>query len=172
MPTFAMKAKKKAEKEGHAEYAVDYFMAYLEKAISDCKDELIERFNWICAQSPSSATFMWENNTMKGYIPEEGLRSAMKHGTLAVGQIGLAETLQILVGENHLGKKGMELAERIEQLFKDKCNEYKEEWRFLEPSAIQIANEMVKNIKEKEGRDLSSAEINEIFKFVASKHSS
>lgn len=29
----------------------------------------------------------------------------MKHGTLAVGQIGLAETLQILVGCNHTTKK-------------------------------------------------------------------
>ena len=46
---------------------------------------LIERFNWICAQPMESAKFMYENNVMAGYIPEEGIRSALKHGTLAVG---------------------------------------------------------------------------------------
>ena len=128
LPTYAMEAKKKAEKDGHPEYSVDYFMKALEKAIEDCKDELIERFNWICAQTVASASFMWENNAMKGYIPEEGIRSAMKHGTLAIGQIGMAETLQILLGCNQLDPRGMELAKRIEQLYKDKCNEYKEKY--------------------------------------------
>ena len=126
LPTYAMEAKKKAERDGHPEYAIEYFMSALEKAIGDCKDELIERFNWICAQTVASASFMWENNAMKGYIPEEGIRSAMKHGTLAIGQIGMAETLQILIGCNQLDPRGMELAKRIEQLYKDKCNAYKE----------------------------------------------
>ena len=38
---------------------------------------------------------MYQNNIMAGYIPEEGIRSALKHGTLAIGQLGLAETLRI-----------------------------------------------------------------------------
>ena len=41
---------------------------------------------------------MYENGLMAGYVPEEGIRSALKHGTLAIGQLGLAETLQILIG--------------------------------------------------------------------------
>jgi ribonucleoside-triphosphate reductase len=64
---------------------------------------------------------------MAGYIPEEGIISALKHGTLAIGQIGLAETLQILIGCDHTESKGMELAKRIEQLFKDRCAEFKKE---------------------------------------------
>ena len=36
---------------------------------------------------------MYENGVMAGYIPEEGIRSALKHGTLALGQLGLAEAL-------------------------------------------------------------------------------
>lgn len=129
MPTYAMEAKRKAEKEGHPEYAVDYFLSSLEKAIGDCKDELIERFNWICAQSPASATFMWENNTMKGYKPEEGIISSFKHGTLAIGQIGLAETLQILIGTDQCSKEGMKLAQTIEELFKVKVAKYKENYK-------------------------------------------
>lgn len=130
LPTLAMEAKKKAK--DNPEYIVDYFMDILKDAISDCKDELIERFNWICAQSPASARFMYENNTFYSYGDEfekEGIRGALKHGTLAIGQIGLAETLQILVGCDHTEKKGMELAKNIEQLFKDKCKEYKEHYK-------------------------------------------
>lgn len=68
---------------------------------------------------------MYENGVMEGYIPEEGIVSALKHGTLGVGQIGLAETLQILIGCDHTTDKGMELAKRIEKLFYDRCTEFK-----------------------------------------------
>lgn len=129
LPTLAMEAKKKAEKEQRSEYIVDYFMDILEKAINDCKDELLERFNWICAQSAASAKFMYENNTMYGYKPNEGIKSALKHGTLAIGQLGLTECLQILVSCNHTTDKGMKVAKQIEQLFKDKCAEYKEYYK-------------------------------------------
>lgn len=44
-------------------------------------------------------------------------------------QIGLAETLQILIGCDHTQKEGLELAKRIEQLFKDKCAEFKERYK-------------------------------------------
>jgi ribonucleoside-triphosphate reductase len=106
---------------------IDDFMKILDKTIFDAKDELIERYNWICSQDVRSATFMYENGTMRGYVPEEGIRSALKHGTLAIGQIGLAETLQILIGCDHTTDKGMELAKRIEELFKCRCNEFKHE---------------------------------------------
>lgn len=128
LPTYAMEAKKKAEREGHPEYAVEYFLDLLEKAIIDTKDELIERFNWICAQPPASAQFMWDNNTMKGYESEKGLKSAMRHGTLGIGKIGIAEALQILIGKDHTSQEGMEVAKRIEKLYKDKCNEFKEQY--------------------------------------------
>ena len=65
---------------------------------------------------------------MAGYVPEEGIRSALKHGTLAIGQLGLAETLQILIGCDHTEEKGMELAKKIEGLFKKRCAEFKEEY--------------------------------------------
>ena len=132
LPTLAMEAKKKAEKEQKSEYIVDYFMDILEKAIGDCKDELIERFNWICAQNPASAKFMYENNTFFSYgddFKNEGIRGALKHGTLAIGQLGMAECLQILLGCDHCDPKGMEVANRIESLFKAKCSEYKEQYK-------------------------------------------
>ena len=108
---------------------VDEFMKLLNIKIDEAKDMLIERFEYICSQSPKSAKFMYENGLMAGYIPEEGIRSALQHGTLAIGQLGLAETLQILIDCDHTTEKGMELAKRIEQLFKDRCAEFKEKYR-------------------------------------------
>lgn len=127
LPTLAMQAKEQTAAEGGN--IVDVFMGILDEKIHDAKDTLMERFEWICSQSPESAKFMYENGLMAGYVPEEGIRSALKHGTLAVGQLGLAETLQILVGCNHTTDEGMAVAKRIEQLFKDRCAEFKQEYR-------------------------------------------
>lgn len=68
---------------------------------------------------------MYTNHTMAGY-DGKNIESALKHGTLALGQIGLAETLQILVGCNQLSDEGFTLGCKIEQLFKDRCKEQKE----------------------------------------------
>lgn len=110
------------------EIVVEEFMSILDKKIHEAKDMLLERFEWICSQSPDSAKFMYENGVMEGYIPEEGIRSALKHGTLAVGQLGLAEALQILIGRNQTTSRGMELAKRIESLFKTRCDEFKKQY--------------------------------------------
>lgn len=127
LPTLAMEAKEKAEKSNVA--IVDEFMKILDKKINEAKDMLLERFDWICSQPAKSAKFMYENGTMYGYKPEEGIRSALKHGTLAVGQLGLAECLQILVGCDHTSEKGMELAVKIETLFRDKCAKFKKDYK-------------------------------------------
>ena len=136
MPTLAMEVKTDMvskygievtqEDESHL---VDRFIGYLDTKIHEAKDMLLERFEWICSQSPDSAKFMYENGVMEGYIPEEGIISALKHGTLGVGQIGLAETLQILIGCDHTTDRGMELAKRIEKLFYDRCAEFKNEYK-------------------------------------------
>ncbi len=108
---------------------VETFMHILDEKIHEAKDMLIERFDYICSQSPASAKFMYENGTMIGYHPEEGIRSALKHGTLVIGQLGLAEALQILIGCDHTTEKGMQIAKRIEQLFKDRCAEFKQAYK-------------------------------------------
>ena len=118
MPTLAMEADKD----------IDKFMELLDKKIGEAKDMLIERYNYICSQSPESAKFMYENGLMLGYDGKT-VESAMKHGTLALGQIGLAETLQILIGKDHTTEEGMELAKKIEQLFKDRCAEFKKKYK-------------------------------------------
>ena len=158
LPTLAMEANRDVES----------FMTLLDKKIYEAKDMLIERFNFICNQDPSSATFMYENGTMEGYVPEEGIRSALKHGTLALGQLGLAETLQLLIGKNQTTKEGMELAKRIEQLFKDRCAEFKHEWHYIEskPSKNEILQKMINIAEEKLNRKLNNEEIKLLYKSI------
>lgn len=115
MPTLAMEAEKD----------IETFMELLDFKIYQARDMLLERYNWICQQNPGSAKFMYENGLMAGY-DGKSIESAMKHGTLVIGQLGLAETLQILIGKDHTTEEGMELAKRIEQLFNDRCKEFKQ----------------------------------------------
>lgn len=129
LPTLAMMAKEECQKEGQEEDIIPVFLALLDRKINEARIQLMERFEWICSQDPGSARFMYENNVMAGYVPEEGIRSALKHGTLAIGQIGLAETLQILIGEDHTTEYGMKIAKKIEKCFKDRCAEYKEKYK-------------------------------------------
>ena len=137
MPTLAMESKEIALKQYEdSDKSVDFkvihfncFKKLLDKKIHEAKDMLIERFEWICSQSPKSASFMYENNIMAGYVPEEGIRSALKHGTLAIGNIALAETLQIIIQNDHTSEEGMVLAKEIYSLFNKRCKEFKEKYK-------------------------------------------
>ena len=136
LPTIAMEVKKKLDKLGdvyednklakHERYMHEFLIA-LDTKIFEARDMLVERFNFIASQSPASARFMYENNTMAGYVPEEGIISALKHGTLSLGQLGVAEALQILIGCDHTTDEGMKYAKQIEELYKKRCSEFKQE---------------------------------------------
>ena len=128
LPTLAMMAKESFVNE-YDDNIIEVFMSLLDKKINEAKDMLVERYEYIISQNPASAKFMWENNTMMGYKPEDGINSAMRHGTLALGQIGLAETLQILIKKDHTTEEGMKLAKEIESLFQTRCKEFKEKYR-------------------------------------------
>ena len=145
LPTLAMEASRD----------IDCFMALLDTKIHEAKDMLIERFEYICTQDSAAAKFMYENNTMLGYKPEEGIRSALKHGTLALGQLGLAETLELLVGCNHTKPEGMALAHRIEALFKQRVAEFKNKYKlnfgvYYTP-AESLCHTAMKKFKDKYG---------------------
>lgn len=159
LPTLAMKAVNAARIEiGDANKdngVIDYFLSFLDKKLFEAKDMLIERFDWICNQSPEAAKFMYENGVMEGYVPEEGIRSALKHGTLAVGMLGLAETLEILVGKNHTTPDGMKLAKEICNMYKVRCNQFKEQYKlnfgvYYTP-AENLCYTAMKKFKEKYG---------------------
>ena len=169
LPTLAMQAKEKVLAERDKDNAknidwqegvveqrtIEAFIKLLDKKINGARDMLLERFDWQCSQPAKSAKFMYENGTMYGYKPEDGIRSALKHGTLAIGQLGLAETLQILIGKDHTTKEGMQLAVEIETLFKEKCAKFKKDNKlnfgvYYSPSE-NLCYTSMKKFKEKYG---------------------
>lgn len=155
LPTVAMETKLNNPNISEDEL-IDKFINELDKYISLAKDGLIERYKLIISQDPRSASFMWDNGTMVGYKPEIGPESALKHGTLAIGKIGVAETLQILVNCNQLSEKGMKVAKRIDQLYKDRCNEFKKEYHLnfgvYNTPAEMLCNTAMKNFQKKYGK--------------------
>lgn len=136
LPTLAMMTKQKVDKKLNGDetdeekYHMyhDEFFKLLTKKLYEAKDTLLERFNHIASQSPAAAKFMYENGTMAGYHKEEGIISALKGGTLTLGQLGVAEALIILFGFDHTTEKGLEIAEEIEKLYDEKSNEFKKEY--------------------------------------------
>ena len=160
LPTLAMEAKEEYEYRKNkgillkGDFPEELFLKLLNHKIYEAKDQLIERFEYICAQPADSAKFMYENGLMAGYDGKT-TRSALCHGTLALGQIGMAECLQILIGKDHTTKEGMELAKRIETLFRDRCKEFKEEYKlnfgvYYTP-AENLCYTAMKKFKEKYG---------------------
>ena len=154
LPTLAMMAKEDSM-NANSNDTIEIFMKLLDQKIHEAKDMLIERFEWICSQDPSSAKFMYENNTMLGYHPEEGIRSALKHGTIVIGSLALAECLQILISKDHTTPEGMELAKKIYNLFKTRCAEFKQEYHlnfgvYLTP-AENLAYTALKKFRNKYG---------------------
>lgn len=156
MPTIAMQAKEQwLNDAANKESIKEIFMFKLDQKICEAKEMLLERFEWICSQDSASARFMYENGLMAGYVPEEGIRSALKHGTIVIGQIGLAETLQILIGCDHTEPEGMEFAKEIESLFNRRCKQFKEEYKlnfgvYYTP-AENLCYTAMKKFKEKYG---------------------
>ena len=81
---------------------LDGFWNAFEDALRICEKGLLERYEIIKKQSPKSAPFMYQNNTIKDAREcDETVENAVKHNTLAMGYIGIAEMCQALFGKNH-----------------------------------------------------------------------
>ena len=67
-----------------------------------CEQGLLERFDIMVNQPPEAAPFMYKNGTMRhGQDCQMSVYEALKHGTLAMGYIGIAEMCTALFGKNH-----------------------------------------------------------------------
>lgn len=81
---------------------LDGFWNAFESALKICEEGLLERYEIIKNQSPKSAPFMYQNNTIKDARKcENNVENSVKHNTLAMGYIGVAEMCQALFGKNH-----------------------------------------------------------------------
>lgn len=82
---------------------LDGFWKELDEVLYLTEMSLVDRFYHVCNQSVASAKFMYHNGTVADFDQASfrGVYEAMKHGTLAVGYIGIAEMCQALFGKDH-----------------------------------------------------------------------
>lgn len=82
------------------------FWAAFEDALKLCEQGLLERFDVMVNQTERAAPFMYINGTIAdGQSCHDSVYNALKHNTLAMGYIGIAEMCQALFGENHVHNK-------------------------------------------------------------------
>ena len=99
------------------------FYKKLDETIALCVDQLLDRFEIQCRKKVRNFPFLmgngiWMDSDKLG--PDDELREVLRHGTLAIGFIGLAETLQSLVGKHHgesdeAQKLGLEIVGHMRQ---------------------------------------------------------
>ncbi len=83
---------------------VDWFFKELDSKIDLCIDQLLDRFRIQCSKKVKNYPFLmgqgvWIDSEKLGY--NDSVEEVLKHGTLSVGFIGLAECLKALTGFHH-----------------------------------------------------------------------
>ena len=80
----------------------DGFWSAFEDLLMLCEQGLLERFDIMVNQAPEAAPFMYKNGTMRHSDEcQVSVYNALKHGTLAMGYIGVAEMCTAMFGKNH-----------------------------------------------------------------------
>lgn len=118
-------ANKKADMKG--------FYAELDELMDLCRDQLLERFEVQCNKHVYNFPFLlgqgnWiDSEKLK---PTDKLKKILKHGTLSIGFIGLAECLKALTGEHHgESERAQKLGLEIIGHMRKKCDEYSENYK-------------------------------------------
>ena len=107
------------------------FYQELDETMDLVKNQLLQRFECQCSKTKANFKFLlgshvWINSEKLG---NSKIRTVLKHGTLSIGFIGLAETLKALIGEHHgesetAQKLGLEIIKHM----REKCDEYCQEY--------------------------------------------
>ena len=98
---------------------IDGFWAAFEETLKLTEQGLLERFEIMARQSPKAAPYMYQNNTIQdARACEDNVYNSLKHNTLAIGYIGIAEMCQAMFGKNHaqdedVRKFALSVVERI-----------------------------------------------------------
>lgn len=104
------------------------FFNELEEKLELVKDQMLDRFELQCNRNIANFPFLlgqglWIDSEKLDY--KDKLRKVLKHGTLSIGFIGLAECLKALIGKHHgESKEAQELGLKIVGFMRKKMDEY------------------------------------------------
>ena len=111
---------------------LDGFFSELSDLMDLVKDQLLERFEIQCNRHVYNFPFLlgqgvWmDSEKLKN---NDRLRRVLKHGTLSIGFIGLAECLKALIGKHHgESAEAQELGLKIISFMREKTDEYSKKY--------------------------------------------
>ena len=85
---------------------IEGFWKELDDMLKIEEESLLFRYEYIASKKARSNPFLYENGVMKNTLgrklrPDEEVRECVKHGTLALGYVGLADCMIALFGKHH-----------------------------------------------------------------------
>lgn len=111
---------------------MDGFYQELSEKMELVRDQLLERFEVQCSKRCYNFPFLLEQGVWTDgdkLKPTDRLRKVLKHGSLTIGFIGLAETLKALIGEHHgESAKAQKLGLEIIGFMRNKTDEFAKEY--------------------------------------------
>lgn len=130
----------------------DGFYHELDEKLDLVRDELLERFEFQANQHVRNFPFLmgqgnWFGSEKLG--PNDTLRDVIKHGTLSIGFIGLAETLVAMTGKHHGEDEdardlGLDIVTHMREKCDEYCKKYKLNFSLLATPAEGIAGRFTK----------------------------
>ena len=136
---------------------LDGFWSAFEDLLMLCEQGLLERFDIMVNQPPEAAPFMYQNGTMRD--AQNCVMSnyeALKHGTLAMGYIGIAEMCQALFGKNHAEDKdvhafALKVVERINEYAKEASDRHNLNFSCYATPAEGLCHTALKGLRKQYG---------------------
>jgi len=138
---------------------IDWFYKELDKKMDLVIDQLMDRFEIQCNKKVKNYPFLMGEGVWldsEKLSPNDTLEEVLKHGTLSIGFIGLAETLVALIGEHHgqsdrAQKLGLEIISHMRERLDRESEKTKLNFTLLATPAEGLSGRFVKIDKKKYG---------------------
>lgn len=138
---------------------IHVFFEDLDRKIDLCINQLLERFEIQARKKVRNFPFLmgqqvWLDSEKLGWDDE--IREIIKHGTLSMGFIGLAETLKALIGEHHGESEkakvlGLEIISHMRSRMDEESKKRKMNFTLLATPAEGLSGRFVRMDKERFG---------------------
>ena len=138
---------------------VDIFFELLDGMVDTAMDQLYDRFKIQCQKKVRNFPFLmgqgiWIDSENLG--PDDTVEEVIKHGTLTVGFIGLAECLKALIGKHHgeseeAQKLGLEIVSFMRRKTDERARQTKLNWSLIATPAEGLSGRFVRIDKKKYG---------------------
>lgn len=142
----------KHRKAGLDKDMLDKFFRELDEMMDKTKEQLLDRFEYQCRKKAKNFPFVigqgvW--NKGEKLRPNSEIRGVIKHGSISIGFVGLAETLIALTGKHHGEcEEAQNLGIKIVEFMRKKTDEYTQRYQLnftlLATPAESLAGRFVK----------------------------